>query len=93
MPLPLILYGATDCDDTERTRQRLHTLGIAFQEVNIDLDGEAERFIVFVNGGYRSTPTLVFGAGKFKLIVTEPTDEELSQAILRAGYPTPNGKY
>lgn len=90
MPLPLILYGATDCDDTERTRHRLYSLGIPFQEVNIDQDDEAERFVLFVNRGYRSTPTLVFGEGKFKIVVTEPTDQELDQVLIRAGHSIPN---
>ncbi len=84
MPLPLTLYGATDCDDTERTRSRLRALGIPFDEVNIDHDPEAERFVVFINRGYRSTPTLVLGSGKIKMIVTEPTDHELDQALTQA---------
>ncbi|MEW6086671.1 MAG: glutaredoxin family protein [Chloroflexota bacterium] len=90
MPLPLTLYGATDCDDTERTRDRLRELGIPFREVNIDHDPEAERFVIFINRGYRSTPTLVFGEGKFKIIVTEPTDQELDQVLIRAGHSSPN---
>jgi mycoredoxin len=91
MPLPLILYGATDCDDTERTRQHLLMLGVPFQEVNIDQDSEAERFVIFINGGYRSTPTLVFGEGKFKIIVTEPTDQELDHVLTRADLLFING--
>lgn len=90
MPLPLTLYGATDCDDTERTLQHSRMLGIPFQEVNIDQDDEAERFVISINGGYRSTPTLVFGEGKFKIIVTEPTDQELDQVLIRAGHSIPN---
>ena len=91
MPLPLILYGATDCDDTERTRQHLLMLGVPFQEVNIDQDSEAERFVIFINGGYRSTPTLVFGEGKLKIIVTEPTDQELDHVLTRADLLFING--
>ncbi len=90
MPLPLTLYGAMDCDDTEHTRNRLRELGVPFYEVNIDHDAEAERFVLFINRGYRSTPTLVFGEGKFKIIVTEPIDEELDQVIIRAGHSIPN---
>lgn len=86
MPLPLTLYGATDCDDTERTRARLRELGLPFREVNIDRDPEAERFVIFINRGYRSTPTLVLGEGRFKIVVTEPSAEELVQALQQAGY-------
>lgn len=90
MPFPLTLYGTTECDDTERTRTWLHKLGAPFHEVNIDHDPEAEQFVIFINRGYRSTPTLVFGEGKLKMIVTEPTEEELGQALIRAGYSIPH---
>ncbi len=81
MPLPITLLGATDCDDTERTREHLLALNVPFREVNIDHNADAEHFVIFINGGYRSTPTLVFGEGKQKLILTEPTNEELDKAL------------
>lgn len=64
--------------------------GYLFQEVNIDQDDEAERFVIFINRGYRSTPTLVFGEGKFKIIAIEPTDGDLDQVLIRAGYSISN---
>jgi mycoredoxin len=73
----IIMYGATDCDDTERTREYLRNRGVEFREVNIDHDTEAERFVIFINGGLRSTPTLVIDEGKRKVILTEPTNDEL----------------
>jgi len=84
MVLPLTLYGSTDCDDTERTRHHLQARGVPFTEINIDHDPAAEQFVVFINRGYRSTPTLVIGNGKTKLILTEPTDEELERALAQA---------
>lgn len=81
MPLPIILFGAADCDDTKRTREHLIALNVPFREVNIDRDADAERFVMFINDGYRSTPTLVSGEGKRKLILTEPTNEELDKAL------------
>ena len=86
MPLPLTLYGAADCDDTERTRSRLLELGVPFREINIDHDPEAERFVIFINGGFRSTPTLVIGDGKHKTILTEPTTTELGEVLTLTGY-------
>lgn len=86
MPLPITIYGATDCDDTQRTRERLQALGIPFREVNIDHHPEAERFVVFINGGFRSTPTVVVGEGKRRLLVTEPSDEEIDAFAHEAGY-------
>ncbi len=81
MSLAITMYGATDCDDTERTRAYLQERGIPFREVNIDHDPDAERFVIFINGGFRSTPTLVIGEGKRKLILTEPTNNQLEEAL------------
>jgi mycoredoxin len=86
MPLSITVYGATDCDDTQRTRNRLRLLNVPFREVNIDHDKEAERFVVFINSGSRSTPTLVIGGGKVKTIMTEPTNAEIDELVIRAGY-------
>lgn len=77
MTQPIVLYGSTDCDDTERTRLLLTELGVPFREVDIDLDEAAEQFVIFINGGFRSTPTLVIGAGRKRTVLVEPTDEEL----------------
>ena len=84
--LPITLFGATDCDDTQNTVELLQQLGIPFHLVNIDHDHEAERFVIFVNNGYRSTPTLVFGAARRKIILTEPDADELNAALVEAGY-------
>ncbi|MCC7448146.1 MAG: glutaredoxin family protein [Anaerolineae bacterium] len=77
MSLSLTIYGATDCDDTERTRNYLRACNVLFHEVNIDHDPAADQFVMFINKGYRSTPTLVLDEGKRKIIVTEPTNAEL----------------
>ena len=86
MPQPLTLYGSATCDDTERTREHLQQLGIDFHEVVIDDDAELEAFVRVINGGYRSTPTLVFGDGQRKMVVTEPDAQALEQALADAGH-------
>jgi mycoredoxin len=79
------MYGATDCDDTERTRGWLRELGVAFREVNIDHDPESAAFVRVFNGGFQSTPTLVLGSGKIRLIVSEPGYDDLLTALRQAG--------
>lgn len=86
MPLPLTMYGATYCEDTQHVRERLTAWRIPFSEVNIDHDAAAEQFVIFINGGHRSTPTLVFGDGARKTVLTEPSDLELQQTLHEAGY-------
>jgi mycoredoxin len=84
--LPITVYGATDCEDTQETVETLQQLGITFNLVNIDFDQEAERFVIFINHGYRSTPTLVFGTARRKIILTEPDPGGLTAALVEAGY-------
>ncbi len=83
---PITLYGSTNCEDTEQTRRFLLKHGIPFSEINIDDYKQAEHFVIFINRGYRSTPTVVIGEGKMKIILTEPTDGELVQILKQAGY-------
>lgn len=86
LPLPITLYGGDDCDDTERVVGRLRQWGVPFREVILEQDADAERFVIFINGGYRSTPTLVFGEGKLKVVLTEPEDDELARVLADAGH-------
>jgi mycoredoxin len=86
MAEPIVIYGATDCDDTERTAERLGRRGVPFELVNIDANPDAERFVLFVNGGFRSTPTLLIGAGKIRTLATEPDDAQIDLLAERAGY-------
>jgi mycoredoxin len=86
MPIPITIYGATHCDDTQRTRAFFKQQSVPFDDINIDYDDEAEKFVTFINGGHRSTPTLVIGEGRRKMIWTEPSNEELAALITAAGY-------
>lgn len=85
-PLPLTVYGGGDCDDTERVVGRLDAWQIPYRLVIIDYEPDAERFVIFINNGYRSTPTVVFGDGQYKIVVTEPSNEELEGTLRSAGY-------
>ena len=86
--LPLTLYGGIDCDDTEHVVGRLAALDIPFRLIIIEHDPAAERFVIFINNGYRSTPTLVFGDGNYKIVLTEPTDEDLARVLRETGHTT-----
>jgi len=86
MPLPIVMYGALDCEDTDRIRDYLHRLNVTFEEIDIDQDSSAEQFVIFINNGFRSTPTLVLGEKKRKLVLTEPSAKELVKALKEFGY-------
>jgi mycoredoxin len=82
----ITLYGEPTCEDTEAVRERFNAIGVVYREVNIDADKGASDFVIYINNGFRSTPTIVFGQGKRKLILTEPTIEQLDEALRWAGH-------
>lgn len=86
MPLPLTMYGATHCEDTQHVREQLTAWLIPFSDINIDHDAVAEQFVIFINGGQRRTPTLVIGIGDRRTILTEPSDDLLKATLLDSGY-------
>jgi mycoredoxin len=84
MQLGITMYARPGCEDSDMVREWLFERAIPFNEVNIDEDDEANHFVIRVNEGFRSTPTLVFGEEAF--ILVEPTPDELDGAANRAGY-------
>jgi glutaredoxin len=83
------MYGGEHCEDTQRSRARLKVLGIEFHDLLIDDDPDLQRLVRTLNNGYTSTPTIIVGGGNRKLVLTEPTDEELDHALAEYGIMLP----
>jgi mycoredoxin len=73
------VYGAAWCEDTQRTREHLDQLGVAYDYIDIDEDKSAEAWITQQNNGKRKTPTVDLG-GK---LLFEPTNEDVDEALKR----------
>lgn len=56
--MDLVLYTTAWCGDCRRAKQFLKERGVAFSEVNVDEDPEAEDLVLRVNGGRRKVPTI-----------------------------------
>lgn len=54
----LTLYTTTWCGDCRRAKQFLNDRGVAFAEINVDEDSEAEELVLRVNNGRRKVPTI-----------------------------------
>jgi len=54
----ITVYSTCWCGDCRRTKQFLRERGIAFREVNVDEDPEAEELVLRVNNGFRKVPTI-----------------------------------
>jgi mycoredoxin len=58
---PITIYSTGWCGDCRRVKHFLAERGIAFQEVNIEEDDEAEELVILANNGKRKVPTLKVG--------------------------------
>jgi mycoredoxin len=77
-PSQIVLYGVTWCGDCRRARRVLANLNTPYLDVDIDADPAAEAFVLQINNGNRSVPTLLFPDGTH---LTEPGGEALRQKI------------
>ena len=72
------MYTTTWCGYCVRLKAGLQGAGIAFDEVNIEESPEAADFVMSVNGGNRTVPTLVFPDGS---ALTNPSVAEVRERL------------
>ena len=56
----LTVYTTGWCGDCTVTKMALDKLGVSYREVNIENDASAADYVMSVNGGRRSVPTLTY---------------------------------
>jgi mycoredoxin len=66
----LTMYTTTWCGYCSRLKSQLEREGIAYDEVNIEQDPAAAEFVMSVNGGNQTVPTVRFEDGS---ALTNPT--------------------
>jgi mycoredoxin len=74
----LTMYTTTWCGYCVRLKRGLERAGIEFDEVNIEDDPTAEEFVLAVNGGLATVPTLVLANGD---VLTNPPLPQLLAAV------------
>ena len=84
MTLPLTMLDSYTCEDSAVTRDRLNVLKIPYQSRTKENDESVIALLGKYNQGESRTPTLIFGADE--IVLTEPTVEQLEQALIKAGY-------
>jgi mycoredoxin len=77
----LTMYTTTWCGYCVRLKRGLERAGIEFDEVNIETDPEAEAFVLKVNGGAATVPTMVLANGN---VMTNPPLPDLLAAVQAA---------
>ncbi len=74
----ITVYGAHWCPDCRRSKQFLGEHQIPYNWIDIEEDGEGEKFVIEKNKGKRIIPTIVFSDGS---ALVEPTNAELAEKL------------
>ena len=73
-PSQIVMYTTEYCPDCWRAKKFFETNNIPHLRVDLEGNKEAIEFVMRVNHGYRSVPTIVFPDGS---VLVEPNTEEL----------------
>ncbi len=76
----LTMYTTPWCGYCQRLKAQLTREGIAFDEVDIEQHPAAADFVMSVNGGNQTVPTVVFPDGT---AATNPSIAEVKQRLSR----------
>jgi mycoredoxin len=77
----LTMYTTNWCGYCVRLKRLLDREGIPYREVNVELDEEAAGYVMSVNGGNRTVPTVTFADGA---ALTNPSLDEIKRNLARA---------
>jgi mycoredoxin len=73
-PASVVMYTTAWCVDCWRAKQVMDSMKVEYTEIDISNDEEATDFVIRLNRGNRSVPTLVFPDGS---VMTEPRTSAL----------------
>ena len=77
-PTQIVMYATEYCSDCIRAKKFFELNKIPHLRVGLEGNLEATEFVMMVNRGYRSVPTIVFPDGS---ILVEPNWEELKAKL------------
>lgn len=75
-PTKIVMYTTEYCSDCMRAKKFFEENNITYELIGLENDPEATEFVVQINNGSRSVPTIIFPDGS---ILVEPSWEELRQ--------------
>jgi mycoredoxin len=78
VPEPLIMYTTVWCGFCRRLKRQLAEDGIEVREVDIEVEADAAEYVMSVNGGNQTVPTLVFPDGS---AMTNPSAAEVKARL------------
>ncbi|MFL6073361.1 MAG: mycoredoxin [Mycobacteriales bacterium] len=78
MSAQLVMYSTPWCGYCRRLKNGLQREGIEYTEVDIEQDPDAANYVMSVNGGNQTVPTVVYPDGT---AVTNPTLAEVLDKV------------
>ena len=75
---PVRMYTTQWCGSCWRAKQVMDSMQVAYMEIDINEDEEAAEYVMQLNRGYRSVPTLIFPDGS---VMTEPRTNALVEKL------------
>jgi mycoredoxin len=84
MTQPLTMYTTPWCGYCRRLKSQLAREGIELTEVDIEREPDAAEFVMTVNGGYQTVPTLLFADGS---TLTNPSVRAVKQRLQELAIP------
>ena len=75
-PSQIVMYTTQFCPDCHRAKKFFEANNIPYLNVQLEGNQEATEFVMQVNNGYRSVPTIIFPDGT---VLVEPGWDELKE--------------
>jgi len=84
MTQPLTMYTTPWCGYCRRLKSQLAREGIEITEVDIEREPDAAEYVMSVNGGYQTVPTVLFPDGS---TLTNPSVRAIKQRLEELAAP------
>jgi len=79
-PAEIVMYTTQYCSDCLRAKAFFEANDIPYVRVLLEGNHEATEFVMNMNNGFRSVPTIIFPDGS---VLVEPTWQELKEKALK----------
>ncbi|HMO58278.1 MAG TPA: glutaredoxin domain-containing protein [Roseiflexaceae bacterium] len=74
----ITMYGTPWCGDCRRVRRLFDEHQIGYSYIDIEQDDKARQYVIDVNRGNQSVPTIIFPDGS---VLVEPSNSTLKQKL------------
>ena len=78
-PSQIVMYSTEYCSDCYRAKAFFEANGIDYLQIGLEGNKEAIEFVMNINNGFRSVPTIIFPDGS---VLVEPSVKELKDKII-----------